>query len=40
MASSEDFQQALELYLETGVPKGISIVSFCQPRYVYSHFKR
>ena len=30
MASSEDFQSIYELYKKQGIPKGISIVTFCQ----------
>lgn len=41
MTSSEDFQKVFELYQKTGVPKRISIVSFCQQHgIVYSHFER
>lgn len=30
MASSEEFQSIYELYKKQGIPKGISIVNFCQ----------
>ena len=30
MASSEDYKKLYELYQVEGVPKGISIVDFCQ----------
>jgi len=41
MASSEDFQRVYELYKKQGVPKGISIVKFCQYNgIVYSQFER
>lgn len=41
MASSEDFQKVFNLYQKTGVPKGISIVSFCQQSsIIYSQFER
>lgn len=41
MASSEDFQSIYELYQKEGIPKGISIVNFCQQNgIVYSQFER
>lgn len=41
MPSSEEFQRVFDLYQKTGVPKGISIVSFCQQHgIVYSQFDR
>ena len=41
MASSEDFQSIYELYKKQGIPKGISIVNFCQQNgIVYSQFER
>lgn len=39
MASSEDYKKLYELYQVEGVPKGISIVDFCQINgIVYKHF--
>lgn len=41
MASSEDYKKLYELYQVEGVPKGISIVDFCQRNgIVYKHFER
>ena len=41
MASSEDYQSIYELYKKQGIPKGISIVNFCQQNgIVYSQFER
>lgn len=41
MASSTDFQKIHDLYQSQGVPKGISIVQFCQMNgIVYSQFER
>ena len=38
MASSEDYKKLYELYQVEGVPKGISIVDFCQRNgIVYKH---
>ena len=41
MASSEDYKKLYELYQVEGVPKGISIVDFCQRNgIVYKYFER
>lgn len=41
MASSTDFQKLYDLYESDGVPKGLSIVQFCQMNgIVYKHFER
>ena len=41
MASSEDYKKLYDLYQVEGVPKGISIVDFCQRNgIVYKHFER
>lgn len=41
MASSTDFKKIYDLYQSDGVPKGISIVQFCNMNgIIYSHFER
>ena len=41
MASSEEYKKLYELYQVEGVPKGISIVDFCQRNgFVYKQFER
>lgn len=41
MASSTDFKKIHDLYQSEGVPKGISIVHFCQMNgIVYKHYER
>jgi hypothetical protein len=41
MACSTDFKKVYELYQLEGVPKGISIVHFCQMNgIVYKHYER
>ena len=41
MASSEEYKKLYELYQVEGVPKGISIVDFCQRNgIVYKYFER